>query len=109
MATSRTLAAVLATAALTLSGCGLGSIGGGVYEAPLPGGADVGDAPVTMSAEFGDVLDLVPQSSVKVDNVAVGRVSKIRLAENGRSARVSLVIRDDVSLPAGTTARLQQS
>jgi phospholipid/cholesterol/gamma-HCH transport system substrate-binding protein len=102
-------AAVLAAAALTLSGCGLGAVSGGVYEAPLPGGADVGKDPITLSAEFSDVLDLVPQSSVKIDNVAVGRVSKIRLTENGRSARVSLVVRDDVPLPAGTTARLQQT
>lgn len=106
---SRPLMALLATAALTLSGCGLGAVSGGVYEAPLPGGADVGEDPITLSAEFGDVLDLVPQSSVKIDNVAVGRVSKIRLTEDGRSARVSLVVRDDVSLPAGTTARLQQT
>ncbi|NYI79698.1 MCE family protein [Nocardioides panzhihuensis] len=102
-------AAVVAAAALTLSGCGLGAVSGGVYEAPLPGGADVGKDPITLSAEFSDVLDLVPQSSVKIDNVAVGRVSKIRLTENGRSARVSLVVRDDVPLPAGTTARLQQT
>lgn len=106
---SRPLVAVLATATLALSGCGLGAVSGGVYEAPLPGGADVGEDPITLSAEFGDVLDLVPQSSVKIDNVAVGRVSKIRLTEDGRSARVSLVVRDDVSLPAGTTARLQQT
>lgn len=106
---SRPLMALLATAALTLSGCGLGAVSGGVYEAPLPGGADVGKDPITLSAEFSDVLDLVPQSSVKIDNVAVGRVSKIRLTEDGRSARVSLVVRDDVSLPAGTTARLQQT
>ncbi|MFE6646616.1 MCE family protein [Nocardioides sp. NPDC057772] len=106
---SKPLVAVLAAAALTLSGCGLGAVSGGVYEAPLPGGADVGEDPITLSAEFSDVLDLVPQSSVKVDNVAVGRVAKIRLAEDGRSARVSLVVRDDVELPAGTTARLQQT
>ncbi|MFE3999942.1 MCE family protein [Nocardioides sp. YIM B13467] len=108
-ALSRPLMAVLATAALTLSGCGLGAVSGGVYEAPLPGGADVGEDPITLSAEFSDVLDLVPQSSVKIDNVAVGRVSKIRLTEDGRSARVSLVVNDDVELPAGTTARLQQT
>jgi phospholipid/cholesterol/gamma-HCH transport system substrate-binding protein len=106
---SSPLVAVLATAALTLSGCGLGAVSGGVYEAPLPGGADVGEDPITLSAEFSDVLDLVPQSSVKIDNVAVGRVSKIRLTEDGRSARVSLVVNDDVELPAGTTARLQQT
>ena len=106
---SRPLVALLATATLTLSGCGLGAVSGGVYEAPLPGGADVGEDPITLSAEFSDVLDLVPQSSVKIDNVAVGRVSKIRLTEDGRSARVSLVVNDDVELPAGTTARLQQT
>ncbi|MET8519363.1 MCE family protein [Nocardioides sp. NPDC004968] len=106
---SRPLVALLATATLTLSGCGLGAVSGGVYEAPLPGGADVGKDPITLSAEFSDVLDLVPQSSVKIDNVAVGRVSKIRLTEDGRSARVSLVVNDDVELPAGTTARLQQT
>ena len=106
---SRPLVAVLAAAALTLSGCGLGAVSGGVYEAPLPGGADVGKDPITLSAEFSDVLDLVPQSSVKIDNVAVGRVAKIRLTEDGRTARVSLVVRDDVDLPAGTTARLQQT
>lgn len=107
---SRPLAAITLTiAALTVSGCGLGAVSGGVYEAPLPGGADVGEDPITLKAEFGDVLDLVPQSSVKIDNVAVGRVDKIQLTEDGRSARVSLVVRDDVSLPAGTTARLQQT
>lgn len=67
---SRPLVAVLAAAALSLSGCGLGAVSGGVYEAPLPGGADVGEDPITLSAEFSDVLDLVPQSSVKIDNVA---------------------------------------
>ena len=53
---SSPLMAVLATAALTLSGCGLGAVSGGVYEAPLPGGADVGEDPITLSAEFSDVL-----------------------------------------------------
>lgn len=90
-----------------LGGCGV--LSGGVYDTPLPGGADVGSHPVHITADFQDVLDLVPQSSVKVDNVAVGRVSSITLNPDGRSAKVELVVNRKVDLPAGTTARLQQT
>ncbi|MFT4286435.1 MCE family protein [Nocardioides sp.] len=82
---------------------------GWVYNAPLPGGADLGSHPVTLTADFADVLDLVPQSSVKVDNVAVGRVTAIDLNADGHSARVKLKVNGSVSLPVGTTARLQQT
>jgi len=80
-----------------------------VYDAPLPGGADVGDHPITVTAEFTDVLDLVPQSSVKVDNVAVGRVTDISLAKDGDAAEVEMLVRGDLDLPADTSARLQQT
>lgn len=103
----RTSAVILAALGLALSGCGV--LSGGVYDAPLPGGADVGDDPITVTAEFTDVLDLVPQSSVKVDNVAVGRVTDITLSEDGRTAEVELEIRGDLDLPGATTARLQQT
>lgn len=99
--------AASAAAALALGGCGV--LSGGVYDTPLPGGADVGSNPMHITADFEDVLDLVPQSSVKVDNVAVGRVQKITLNRDGRSARVELVVNRDADLPAGTTARLQQT
>lgn len=104
----RLIAGGAAVAALTLglSGCGLSSA---VYDAPLPGGADVGAHPVTLSADFDDVLDLVPQSSVKVNDVAVGRVSKITLNPDGRTAHVALVVNRSVHLPMGTTARLDQT
>ncbi len=91
---------------LLLSGCSLGK---DLYNTPLPGGADVGDHPLEITADFDDVVDLVPQSSVKVENIAVGRVSSIELNPDGRSARVTLVVRRDVDLPQGTTARLQQT
>ncbi len=91
---------------LALSGCGLGK---DLYTTPLPGGADVGSNPVTITADFADAVDLVPQSSVKVENIAVGRVATIKLNPDGRSARVELVLRRDVDLPSGTTARLQQT
>lgn len=103
----RRAAAVAVVLALLLSGCGI--LSGGVYDTPLPGGADVGSHPLTLSADFDDVLDLVPQSSVKVDNVAVGRVSDIDLNADGRSARVTLLVNGSTELPAGTTARLQQT
>lgn len=101
------IAAMAGVAALTLGGCGM--LSGGVYDTPLPGGADLGSSPMTIDADFVDVLDLVPQSSVKVDNVAVGRVEKIKLNADGHSARVKLKVNSDVDLPAGTTARLQQT
>ncbi len=101
------VAALVAAGVLTLSGCG--ALSGGVYEAPLPGGADVGSDPMTITADFEDVLDLVPQSSVKVDNVDIGRVSKIALNADGKSAKVELVVNSSITLPAGTTARLQQT
>jgi hypothetical protein len=53
--------------ALTISGCGFD-----VYKLPLPGGTDVGEDPVTVHIMFRVVLDLVPQSSVKVNDVSVG-------------------------------------
>src|SRR4029078_10870495 len=60
--------------ALTISGCGFD-----VYKLPLPGGTDVGDDPGTGHIPFRDVLDLVPQSSVKVNDVSVGKVTDVRL------------------------------
>ncbi len=80
----------------------------GIEDLPLPGGADLGSHPYTVTAEMKDVLSLVPQSAVKVNDVAVGRVSDIRLGE-GWSAIVTLRINGDVRLPADATARLEQS
>jgi phospholipid/cholesterol/gamma-HCH transport system substrate-binding protein len=93
-------------ATTTLSGCGVGL---DLYNTTLPGGANVGSNPITISADFADAVDLVPQSSVKVDNIAVGRVSTITLNPDSRSAHVTLQVRRDLVLPQGTTARLQQT
>ncbi|MFI9780080.1 MCE family protein [Streptomyces sp. NPDC051956] len=83
---------------------------GGIEDLPLPGGADLGPHPYTITADMKDVLSLVPQSAVKVNDVAVGRVTDIRLAGGGSwAARVTLRINGDVELPAGTSARLEQS
>ncbi|MFF8096369.1 MCE family protein [Streptomyces sp. NPDC016675] len=82
---------------------------GGIEDLPLPGGADLGSHPYTVSAELGDVLSLVPQAAVKVNDVAVGRVTAIRLDGDAWTARVTMEINGDVRLPADATARLEQS
>ncbi|MEU7468016.1 MCE family protein [Streptomyces sp. NPDC044984] len=81
----------------------------GIEDLPLPGGADLGDHPYTVTAELRDVLSLVPQSAVKVNDVAVGRVTAVELGRDDWSARVTMKINGDVRLPADATARLEQS
>jgi phospholipid/cholesterol/gamma-HCH transport system substrate-binding protein len=100
-----TTAAAGALLGLTLTGCSFG----GVQSIPLPGGADLGSHPYTVKAQFADVLDLVPQASVRVNDVAVGRVTSIRLSDDGWSALVSMKVNGKVKLPANAYAHLEQS
>jgi phospholipid/cholesterol/gamma-HCH transport system substrate-binding protein len=127
--TKRLLAGVAAAVAstLALSGCGFH----GLYSANLPGGADLGSHPYTVTIYFGDVLDLVPQSAVKVNDVAVGKVESIRLSDakdgaaagatgavsnadggaqlNGWTARVTVEVNGNVHLPANARAAVQMT
>ena len=91
-----------------LTSCGSGGFSG-LYGAPLPGGADLGPHPYTITADFADVLDLVPQASVKVNDVAVGRVDSIDLAADNKTAEVHMSVNGDVRLPANALANLAQS
>lgn len=95
-------AAALLAGTIMLSGCDFD-----VYELPLPGGTDVGDNPMTVKVQFQDVLDLVPQSSVKVNDVSVGKVTKVR--RTGYTAEVTLQLRDDVDLPDNAVAEIRQT
>ncbi|WP_432827666.1 MCE family protein [Dactylosporangium sp. CA-092794] len=95
------LAAGLAAVFLA-GGCRLPDVAG----LPLPGGAPPGDG-YRITAEFADVLDLVPQAAVKVDDVTVGSVERISLS--GWTARVRLRIGKDVRLPANATAAVRQT
>jgi phospholipid/cholesterol/gamma-HCH transport system substrate-binding protein len=97
-------AGALGAAALMLTGCGFR----GAYSFSLPGGADVGDDPYTVQVEFLDVLDLVPQSAVRVADVPVGRVEEIELADDW-TALVTITVNGDVDLPANAVAAIQQS
>ena len=94
----------LAAGILLLSGCGFR----GAYSLDLPGGADTGDDPYTVRVEFLGVLDLVPQSGVRVADVPVGRVESIELGEDW-TAVVTLSVNGDVELPANAVAAIQQS
>jgi phospholipid/cholesterol/gamma-HCH transport system substrate-binding protein len=96
---------VLVALLFSLASCGFT----GMYEVPLPGGADLGDHPYRITAQFGNVLDLVPQAAVKVNDVAVGRVDKIELATDNVTALVHLKVNGDVHLPANAGAELRQS
>jgi phospholipid/cholesterol/gamma-HCH transport system substrate-binding protein len=95
-------AALALCAAVTLGGCEFS-----VYEMPLPGGADLGENPYTVTVYFDDVLDLVPQSAVKVDEVTVGKVEDISL--RGYTARVTLSLHNNVRLPDNAVAQIRQT
>jgi len=73
---------------------------------PLPGGAPHGPA-YRVTIEFGDVLDLVPRSAVKVNDVTVGEVESVWLS--GWTARVRVRVADSVRLPDNATAAIRQS
>ena len=96
------LALGLLAASLTLSACEFD-----VYSLPLPGGPDTGDDPITVTAMFADVLDLVPKSTVKVNDISVGKVTDVDL--DGYTALVTMELQNDVDLPDDAVARLRQT
>ncbi len=79
----------------------------GAASIPLPGG--VGGGGYQVKIEFTDVLDLVPQSSVKVNDVTVGSVRKIELSPGGYTAVVTVSLKRDVVLPENAGAALRQT
>lgn len=106
------LGAGLVAAALTLSGCGFS----GLYGKSLPGGTNLGNHPITVRIQFKNVLDLVPESNVKVNDVAVGKVTKVELDKDpslgplaGWIALVTIKLRSNVSLPANANAYIRMT
>ncbi|MEY9485281.1 phospholipid/cholesterol/gamma-HCH transport system substrate-binding protein [Streptomyces calvus] len=92
-----------AAGTLLLSGCEFN----GWHDVPLPGGAAADGRAFHVTVEFRDVMDLVPQSAVKVNDVTVGAVEKVEL--DGWHARVRLRVADSVKLPANAVAELRQT
>ncbi len=91
-----------AVIALAVSGCGFSP-----YDLPLPGGASLGSDPYTVKVQFRDVLDLVPQSGVRVNDIPVGKVTDIKL--DGWTALVTLRINRDAKLPDNAEATIRQT
>ena len=89
-------------ASLMLTGCEFD-----VYKLPLPGGPDVGSDPMVVKVKFVDVLDLVPKSTVKVNDVSVGQVTDVSL--DGWTAEVTLEMRNDIELPDNAIAEIRQT
>jgi phospholipid/cholesterol/gamma-HCH transport system substrate-binding protein len=94
--------AVALVAGTVLAGCGFSA-----YDLPLPGGAGPGDDSYQVTVRFADVLDLVPRSAVKVDDVTVGEVEEIWL--DGFTANVRLRLDRSVRLPDNATAQIRQT
>jgi phospholipid/cholesterol/gamma-HCH transport system substrate-binding protein len=95
--------AAVTAAVLGLSGCGFK----GLYSANLPGGPNLGGHPYTVTIEFADVLDLVPQSNVKVNDVAVGKVISVSLED--WHAKVKVKVNGNVKLPENAHAAIKQT
>ncbi|WP_205472475.1 MCE family protein [Nocardioides sp. SYSU D00038] len=88
--------------ALLLSGCDFD----GAYDLPLPGSPVDEDDSFEVTAEFADILNVVPRSPVMVDDVTVGEVTDVERV--GWHARVRLRVRDDVVLPDNAIADIRQ-
>ncbi|MBU2073728.1 MAG: MCE family protein [Actinobacteria bacterium] len=97
----RLLAAALA-GTLLLAGCDFD----GAYDLPLPGSPVDADESFEVTADFADVLNVVPRSPVMVDDVTVGEV--VDVERIGWHARVTLRVRDDVELPDNAVADIRQ-
>ena len=91
-----------ATALVASTGCD------GIFGVDLPGGAAKGPT-YHVTVVFDDVLDLVPQSAVKVDDVSVGDVEKISLEPGTFKARVRLRLKKSVTLPRNAVAEIRQT
>jgi phospholipid/cholesterol/gamma-HCH transport system substrate-binding protein len=94
------VSALVLAAAVTLSGCE-------AYDLPLPGSPVDEDESYELTAEFDSVLDLVPRSPVKVNDVTVGEIIEIRRV--GWHAEAVLRVQDDVALPGNAIADIRQT
>jgi phospholipid/cholesterol/gamma-HCH transport system substrate-binding protein len=94
------LVGMVVLAVLSLTGCE-------AYDLPLPGSPVDKDHSFEITADFRDVLSLVPRSPVKVNDVTVGEVTSV--ARDGWHATTTLRIQDDVKLPENVFADIRQT
>ena len=98
-----------AVAVTMASVVGFTSACAGIQSVPLPGGVDVGDNPREYKIEFANILDLVPQSVVKMDGIPVGQVTKIEVPKDSWNALVTVKVKNTVDLSNQSGAAIQQT
>lgn len=103
MRTRRTmLGALLLAVPLVLTGCGVNP----PDLLPLPGRQGLGDGSYRITVQMADVANLVPNAEVKVGDVTVGTVTRIRPVDWHASLTVNLD--PGTALPANATAKIAQ-
>jgi len=102
-------AAAAAVLAGSVAGCSSSSGFQGIYSLPLPGGPSLGSHPYTVKAVFANVVDLVPHSTVRVNDVAVGQVTGLSVPMGSWDATVTMVVNGNVRLPGNSIAELESS
>lgn len=108
LAAGTVLTGLAVTSLTAVTGCGFK----GAQSFTLPGGVGTGSDATVITVEFSDALDLVPQSSVKVNDVTVGSVGDIKLGKDPKGNDIAVVkvrIKKDVVLPSNSTASLRQT
>ncbi|HEX7740153.1 MAG TPA: MCE family protein [Marmoricola sp.] len=88
---------------LVVSGCSFH----GAYDLPLPGKVVGSGDGYKVSADFADVVSVVPRTLVMANDVPVGQVDSVERV--GWHARVVMTIRKDIVLPANATADVRQT
>lgn len=96
----RRLGLLVVVAALCLSGCSFK----GIDSLALPGGKGTGEDAIKVTVELPDVGTLTANAQVKVDDIAVGTVTEVRVEDWHAVAELSL--EPDVELPADAVAKV---
>ena len=98
---TRAFLAMLGIVAMA-SGCGIQA-----YDLPLPG-KEVGEGKgYVVTAEFNDVVDVVPRTKVMANDVPVGQVDTVK--REGWHAKITMTIRKNIELPADALANVRQT
>jgi len=94
---------LLIASALVLTGCqGLQA-----YDLPFPGKQVDPDDGYQVTAQFADVVDIVPRSLVLMNDVPVGQVDSVE--REGWHAKVVMTLRKDIVLPANTQVDIRKT
>lgn len=94
---------ILSAVALFATGCKFD----GAYDLPLPGQQVKEEDGYVVTADFADVVNVVPRTLVMANDVAVGQVLEVERV--GWHARVKMRVKKDIVLPANAVADVRQT